>query len=106
MWGRGLGKGIEGVGQRIRSGGCRYDNGSRILNDLQWTRLSRRRMISSAPFPSPVSKMSLFPSLPVRRRSSLQTGEGEMGWVRSQIIRRRESLVLFKSFNTLWERER
>jgi hypothetical protein len=23
-------------------------------------------------------------------------------WVRSQIIRRRESLVLYKSFNTLW----
>jgi hypothetical protein len=32
----------------------------------------------------------------------LTDGRGEMGRVRSQIIRRRESLVLYKSFNTLW----
>ncbi len=28
---------------------------------------------------------------------------GRRGWARSQIIRRRESLALYKSFNTLWE---
>ncbi len=30
---------------------------------------------------------------------------GVMGWSRSQIVRPRGSLVLFKSFNTLWQRE-
>ncbi len=53
------------------------------------------------PSPTPVSKLSLFLSLPVCRRSSLLTGEGGRGWERSQIIRRRESLVIYKSFNTL-----
>ncbi len=53
-------------------------------------------------FPSPVSKLSLFLSLPVCRRSSELTGEGEIGgWGMSQIIRPRESLALYKSFNTL-----
>ncbi len=46
------------------------------------------------PSPSPFSKLSLFLSLPVCRRSSLLTG-----WAIS--IRRRESLALYKSFNTL-----
>ncbi len=32
-----------------------------------------------------------------------KTGEGGKTWGRSQIIRRRESLVLNKSFNTLWQ---
>jgi hypothetical protein len=49
---------------------------------------------------SPVSKLSLFLSLPVCRRSSLLTEKGGRG--RSQIMGRRESLVLYKSFNTLW----
>ncbi len=48
----------------------------------------------------PVSKMSLFLSFPVWRRSSLRTGEGE-GMGRTQITRRQESLALYKSFNTL-----
>ncbi len=53
--------------------------------------------------PSAVSKWSLFLSLPhVCRRSSLLTGEGRMGWARSQIIRPRESLAIYKSFNILW----
>ncbi len=50
----------------------------------------------SSPPPSPVSKLSLFLSLPVCRRSSLLMGDGggggRMGWGRSQIIWRRESL--------------
>jgi hypothetical protein len=51
--------------------------------------------------PSPVSKLSLFLRIPVCRRSSLLTGEGRRGWGRSQIIRRRESHVLYELFNTL-----
>jgi hypothetical protein len=48
--------------------------------------------------PLPVSKLSLFLSLPMCRRSSLRV----RGWGRSQFIRQgRESLVLCKSFNTL-----
>jgi len=53
------------------------------------------------PLPSAVSKFPLF--LPACRRSSFLTGEGE-GRVRcgrSNFLRRRESLVLYKSFNTL-----
>jgi hypothetical protein len=53
---------------------------------------------SPPPSPSPVSSLSP----PVCRQSSLLTEEGESGWGRSQIIRMRESLVLYKSFNTLW----
>jgi hypothetical protein len=45
---------------------------------------------------SPVSRLSLFLSLPVCRRSSLLTGGGG-AWGRRQ----RESLVLYISFNTL-----
>jgi hypothetical protein len=47
------------------------------------------------PLPYPVSTLSLFLSLPVRRRSSLLTGGGGGAGGRSQIIRRRESLVLY-----------
>ncbi len=48
------------------------------------------------PPPFSVSKLSLFLILPVCRRSiSLMVGTG---WGRSRIIRRRESLVLFKPF--------
>jgi hypothetical protein len=49
----------------------------------------------------PVSKMSLFLCIsPVELTDGGR--EGKRGWARSQIIRRRESLVLCKSFNTLW----
>jgi hypothetical protein len=44
------------------------------------------------------SKLSLFLSLPVCRWLILLAGGSE--WERSQIIRRRKSLVRFKSFNT------
>ncbi len=57
---------------------------------------------SHVPPPSPASKLSLFLRLPGCCRSSLLTGEGGTGGpVKSQIIRRRECLVLYKSFNTL-----
>ncbi len=55
------------------------------------------------PFPpSSVRKLSLFLSLGVCRPSSLLTGEGGNGLGRSKIIRPRDSLVLNKSFSTLW----
>ncbi len=46
--------------------------------------------------PPPVIKLSLFHSLPARRRSSF------FYWREGPIIRRRESLILYNSFNTLW----
>ncbi len=52
--------------------------------------------------PSSVSKLSVFLSLPVSRRSSLLPGEGgRWGRAWSQIIRPQDSLALNKSFNTL-----
>ncbi len=54
------------------------------------------------PPPTPVSKLSLFLSLPECRRPSFQTGEMGGGGVRRHILRRRDILVLNKSFNTLW----
>jgi hypothetical protein len=57
---------------------------------------------SPTPFPnSPVSKLSLFLSLPVCRRSSLLTGEGEGGGHGAESFDSQESLALYKSFNTL-----
>ncbi len=57
----------------------------------------------SFPPPPPVSTLSLFLSLIVCRQSSMPDGRGgRRGWARSQIIRRQEILVLYKSFNTLW----
>jgi hypothetical protein len=58
------------------------------------------------PTPSPcqqVVRISLSQSSCMCRRSSLLTGDGagrELG--RSQIIRPRKSLVLYKSFNNIW----
>ena len=76
------------------------EHDQRVLNDLQRARLSFGPtiwLLATLLPPSPVSKLSLFLSLFVCRRSSLMTGEGG-----SQIIRRRECLVLYKSFNALW----
>jgi hypothetical protein len=59
------------------------------------------RMILFLPHPLPphsVSKFSLFLCLLVCRRPSLLTWKG---WGRIHIIRRRENLVLYKSFKTL-----
>jgi hypothetical protein len=49
--------------------------------------------------PSPDSKLPLFLSLPVPRRSTLLTERG--GGVWSRFIRPQENLALYKSFNTL-----
>jgi hypothetical protein len=37
----------------------------------------------------------------LRKRDNLLTGERGRGWRRSQIIRQRESMVLYKLFNAL-----
>ncbi len=54
--------------------------------------------------PSPVSKLSLFVSFRVCCQSSFISDrrEGGVERVSSQIIRPKESLVLYKSFNSLW----
>ncbi len=56
---------------------------------------------SSLP-PPPPPHLYLFLSLPEWSPAELTDGWGGRGWERSQIIRQRESLVLCKSFNTLW----
>jgi hypothetical protein len=50
------------------------------------------------PPPPPVSKHGRQHTGRLRKRDNLLSGKGG----RSQIIQRRESLVLYKSFNTLW----
>ncbi len=58
-----------------------------------------RSYVSPHPLPpSRASKLFLFLSLPVWRRSR---GRGGGGWARNQIIRPRDSLDLYKAFNTL-----
>jgi hypothetical protein len=55
---------------------------------------------ASSPTPSHQQVVSLTQSSCVSPLAFCR--RGERGWVRSQIRRRRESLVLYKSFNTLW----
>jgi hypothetical protein len=50
----------------------------------------------------PVSKLSLFLSISVVAGRLVMTTEKGMGWGRSQIIRRRDSQVRYKWFNTPW----
>jgi hypothetical protein len=54
------------------------------------------------PNPSPVSKLDRRQTGRLRKRDNFMTGEWGMGRGRNQIIRQPESLVLCKSFNTLW----
>jgi len=72
---------------------------------LSGTRLSRRRLIrflsSLTPSPTSVSKLDQRHTKRLRKRDKLVTGEGGGDGGRSQIILRRESLVLDKSFGTL-----
>jgi hypothetical protein len=67
------------------------------------TKLSCSRLFGSTVFtPPPPSKLSLFLSLPVYRRSSLLAGEGGEGGRGAQSYGRQESLGLYKWFNPLW----
>ncbi len=52
---------------------------------------------SPTPFPPLSRQQVVFLS----QSSCVSPGEGRMGWVKSEIIRPRESLVLYRSFNTL-----
>jgi hypothetical protein len=70
----------------------------RVLNDLQKIRLSRRRQdLAPTPtpsIPSPVSKQ-LATHRKIRKDGQLAYWRGERGWRGSQIIRWRETLVLY-----------
>jgi hypothetical protein len=80
----------------------RWHNAERIEN-FKRARLSCGRMIPlhAHPLtPSTVSKLALFLSHPICRRSSLLAGKGGRGRVESN--RPKESLALYKWFNTLW----
>ncbi len=71
--------------------------------DLWRTGLSRRRMIWLLLHPHPlshISTLSLFLSLLVRHRFSILTEVGRGGGETNHTTAR--SLVLYKSFNTLW----
>ncbi len=58
-------------------------------------------MAPSPPLPSVGSRIDRRHRGILRKRDNLLTVEGERGLGRSQIIRRQESLVLYKSFNTI-----
>jgi hypothetical protein len=78
-----------------------HPTGTKRLDDLERTSLFRRRIIWLLPHPitPPVNKLDWRQTGRLRKRDNLLTGEGGR---RNQIIRRSESLVLYKSFNTLW----
>jgi hypothetical protein len=52
---------------------------------------------------SPASKLDRRYTWRLWKRHNLVTGKGWKGWGRSQIIRRRERLVFYNSFNTHWD---
>ncbi len=54
------------------------------------------------PHSFPISNLDRRHTGRLRKRDNLLKGEGGRGWARSRIIRPQESLVLYKSFNTLW----
>jgi hypothetical protein len=76
----------------------------RVLNDLYRTKLSCCRMILLLARPLPPPPLSWRQVVSLSQALSpveLTEGKGGRGWARSQIIRPWESLVLYKSFNTL-----
>jgi hypothetical protein len=75
----------------------------RELNVLQRASLSHCRMIgsSSTPFPLPSVSSTGDTQEDWERETTCWRDEGELGWARSRIIRLRESLLLYKSFNIL-----
>ncbi len=73
--------------------------GQSLLNDLQKTRLSAGRMIRLLTHPLPPLSREQVVSL--SQSSCVSPVELTDGGARSQSIRPREGLVLYKSFNTL-----
>ena len=57
--------------------------------------------LAPLPLPQPLSQQWARP-VTHRKERQLADRRGGRGWGRSQIIWRRESLALYKSFNTLW----
>jgi hypothetical protein len=59
-------------------------------------------LLSQSSNPLPVSKLDRRHTGGLRKRDTLLTGEEGRGWVWRRMIRTQESLVLYKSLNTLW----
>ncbi len=81
-----------------------HRDGQRELNDLYSGRLSRGRMIwlLALPLPTPLPSVSSWTGDTQERHNYWrERGEGRR-WARRLILRPQESLVLYKSFNTLW----
>ncbi len=75
----------------------------RVSNDLQRTKLSCGLMIRLLAYPLPPLSRQQFVSLsPSSCVSPVELERGQGGWARSQIIRPRESLALYKLLNILW----
>jgi hypothetical protein len=73
----------------------------RVFNDLYPAFSPQNDLAPHKPIPpSPVSKLDRRHTGRLRKRGNLLRGGGVGEW--SQIIRQRESRVLYKSFNTLW----
>ncbi len=83
-----------------------WRHGPREYWMIEWLRARpfRSRMIwllALPPLPSTVAKVGRRHTGRLRKRDNMLTGEREMGWARSQIIRPQETLALYKAFNTL-----
>ncbi len=74
----------------------------RAINGLSRTRLSRRRMIGSFPLLSHLYRQGARPATHRKTEKERKLAERRGGGGRSIILLRRESLVLYKSFNTLY----
>ncbi len=68
-----------------------------------WTIYRRPGFRAVHPTPSPVGKLDWRHTEKLRKRDNLLTGAGGREWARSKIMRPEECLVLYKSFNTLWD---
>jgi hypothetical protein len=80
----------------------------RVLYNLIEDQAFRRRMIwflsGFPPTPPPLPSVSSTSEShrKTEKKRQLSDWRGGKGWARSRILRPQESLVLYKSFNTLW----